>query len=80
MLLQNLKQAFIKEFFIYMAMLMLLTVLMHSDILSSPFTRFEMMSEKENYSHPLLYTGVIYSIFFIIRKLLDLIIGLFEKK
>lgn len=53
---------------------------MHSDLLSNPSARFDMMFEKENYAHPFLYTFIIYSIFFIIRKVLDFIIGLFENK
>jgi hypothetical protein len=53
---------------------------MHSDILTAPSLRFERMFEKENYTHPFVYTLVIYSIFFIIKKVLDFIIGLFEKK
>jgi hypothetical protein len=80
MILKNLKEAFKKEFFIYMAMLLILTVLMHSDILMHPASRFQFMIEKENYTHPFLYTAIIYTVFFIIRKILDLIIGLFEKK
>ena len=80
MTVQTLKKAFLKAFFVYISMFILLTVLMHSDILSEPFLRFEMMSEKENYTHPFIYTGIIYAIFFMIKTLLDFIIGFFEKK
>ncbi len=55
-------------------------VLMHSDLLSEPSGRFQLMYEKGNYAHPFLYTFIIYSILFIIRKILDFIIGLFETK
>jgi len=74
------KHAIKREIIIYLIMLFVLALVMHSDLLSDPFSRFQMMSEKENYSHPFLYTFVIYSILLIIRKTLDFIIGLFEKK
>jgi len=74
------KLAIKKEILIYLGMLFVLSVVMHSDLLSSPSSRFDMMLEKENYSHPFLYVFFVYSIFFIIRKILDFIIGLFEKK
>jgi len=80
MTLKNIKNSLKKSLFIYMAMLVIFTVLMHSDILSNPSSRFQLMIEKENYTHPFLYTAIIYSIFFSIKKVLDFIVGLFEKK
>jgi hypothetical protein len=79
-MLQKFKQAIKLEFFIYIIMLLFLTIVMHSDILSDPSSRFQFMYEKGNYSHPFLYTFIIYIILFIIRKTLDFIIGLFETK
>ena len=79
-MLQKFKLAIKREALIYIVMLLVLTLVMHNDILSDPASRFGIMFEKGNYSHPLLYTFVIYSIIFIIRKILDFIIGLFEKK
>jgi hypothetical protein len=79
-MLQKFKLAIKREIIIYIVMLLLLTIVMHNDLLSSPSSRFEIMYEKGNYSHPFLYTFVIYSILLIIRKILDFIIGLFEKK
>jgi len=69
-----------REILIYLAMLFVLSLVMHSELLGSPLLRFQMMQDKENYFHPLLYTFVIYSILFIFRKILDFILGLFEKK
>jgi len=74
------KIAIKREIFIFLLILFILTLVMHSDLLSNPSARFDMMFEKENYAHPFLYTFIIYSIFFIIRKVLDFIIGLFENK
>ena len=80
MMLQKFKLALKREILIYIVMLLVLTLVMHADLLSDPFSRFDIMVEKGNYSHPFLYTFVIYSILLIIRKTLDFIIGLFEKK
>ena len=77
--MKNFKVALKREFFIYIAILILLTLVMHSDLLSNPSSRFEMMYEKGNYTHPFLYSFVIYSIFFVLKKILDFIIHLFEK-
>ncbi len=79
MMLEKFKRSIKKEFFIYVAMLLILTVLMHADILSNPSARFQMMHERGDYSHPFLYTFILYSVLFIFRKILDFIIGLFEK-
>lgn len=79
-MLQKFKLAIKREVIIYIIMLLVLTLVMHFDLLTDPASRFEIMVEKGNYSHPFIYTFVIYSILFIIRKILDFIIGLFEKK
>ena len=79
-MLQKFKLALKREILIYIAMLLVLTLVMHADLLSDPSSRFDIMVEKGNYSHPFLYTFVLYSILLIIRKTLDFIIGLFEKK
>lgn len=74
------KSALRKEFFIYLATLFILIVIAHSDMLSDPFARFDLMAQKENFFHPLVYSFAIYSIIFVIRKLIDLIGKLFERK
>jgi len=79
-LMETFRAGLKKEFFIYLIMLFLLALISHSDLLSSPSERFIMMMEKGNYFHPFLYAFVIYSILFIIRKILDVILGVFEKK
>jgi hypothetical protein len=77
--MEKFKLAIKKEIFIYIIMFFFLTLIMHSDLLGDPSSRFVMMYEKGNYFHPFLYTFVIYSILFIVRKILDFIIGLFEQ-
>ena len=76
----QLKQTIRKEFFIYLATLLVLIVIAHSDILTDPVARFKLMGEKENYTHPLLYSFVIYAVIFVLRKTIDFVVGLFEKK
>ena len=49
-----------KELIIYTALLTLLIVLMHPDLLSHPTARLGLMQEKGNYIHPLLYTFFVY--------------------
>ena len=77
---KSLKQVIKKEFFIYLATLLVLIVIAHSDMLTDPMARFELMSEKENYTHPLLYSFIIYAVIFILRKTIDFVVRLFEKK
>ena len=79
-MLQKFKLALKREALIYIVMLLVLALVMHLDLLNNPVSRFEIMVEKGNYSHPFLYTFFIYAILFIIRKVLDFIIGLFEKR
>ncbi|CAA6813359.1 MAG: Unknown protein [uncultured Sulfurovum sp.] len=69
-----------KELFIYFLIFFVFTLIMHSDILTNPLSRIDMMTAKENYSHPFVYSFVLYFILFIIRKFVGFIIGLFEKK
>jgi len=74
------KKAIIKEFSIYLLTLLVLALIMHFDLLSDPSSRLQTMQEKENYSHPFLYAFVVYSVFFILRKTIDFVTGLFQKK
>ena len=80
MKVNNLKTALKKEFFIYLATLFVLIIIAHSDILSDPLARLDLMSQKENFSHPFIYSFIIYGVIFILRKLIDFLSGLFEKK
>ncbi len=79
-MLRKFKQEVKKEFFIYLVIFFILALISHSDLLTNPSARFQMLREKENYFHPFLYTLILYTILFIIRKVLDFIIGLFEHK
>ena len=69
-----------KELLIYLSILIVLMLIMHIDLLSDPSARLQAMQEKENYTHPFLYSFVVYAVFLIVRKTIDLITGLFQKK
>lgn len=74
------KKVLIKELLIYLSILLALALIMHIDLLSDPSARLQAMQEKENYTHPLLYSFVVYTVILIVRKTIDFIAGLFEKK
>ena len=79
-MLEKFKHAIKKEALIYLATLLILALIMHIDLLSDPLSRLNIMQEKENYFHPFLYSFIIYAVIFILRKIIDFIMGLFEKK
>ena len=79
-MLEKFKLAIKKEALIYLATLLILALIMHIDLLSDPFSRLSSMQEKENYFHPFLYSFIIYTIILILRKIIDFIMSLFEKK
>ena len=77
---EKFKKILKREFLYYLLTLLILALIMHFDLLSDPSARFELMQEKGNYSHPFLYGFIIYSIILVFRKIIDFIMGLFEKK
>lgn len=79
-MMQKFKRAIKKEFLYFLLTLIILTLILHIDILSDPAARFSLMLEKENYFHPIFYSSIVYGALFILRKAIDFIVGLFEKK
>ena len=79
-MLEKLKHALKKEALIYLGTLLILALVMHIDLLSDPLSRLSTMQEKGNYFHPFIYSFFIYAIILILRKMIDFIMGLFEKK
>lgn len=69
-----------KEFTIYTALLSILILLMHPDLLSNPTTRLGLMQDLGNYIHPLLYTLFVYLILYFVRFVFGFIWKLFKKK
>ncbi|CAA6808097.1 MAG: Unknown protein [uncultured Sulfurovum sp.] len=68
-----------KELFFYFVIFIVLALISHSDLLSEPLVRLELLIDQENYLHPFLYTFVVYSFILLVRKILDFILGIFEK-
>ena len=77
--MEKFKHALKKEALYYLLTILILALIMHFDLLSDPLARFELMQEKGNYSHPFIYSFVIYSVILILRKIIDFIMGIFEK-
>lgn len=49
-----------KELLIYLAILILSALILHPDLLTDPLKRIEMMSERANYYHPVVFSLAIY--------------------
>jgi len=79
-MLEKFKLALKKEVLIYLVTLLILALIMHIDLLSDPLARLSTMHEKGNYFHPFIYSFIIYAVILILRKIIDFIMGLFEKK
>ena len=69
-----------KELIVYTALLTVLILLMHPDILSEPTVRLGLMQEHGNYIHPLLYTFIIYLVLFFFRAIFGFIMKFFDKR
>lgn len=63
------------ELIYFCAILLILALLQHSDLLHSPLQRANLMMEKENYFHPLLWAFVVYVVIGFFR----LVVKLFRK-
>ena len=79
-MVERFKLAIKKEALYYLLTLLVLALIMHIDLLSDPLARFHTMQEKGNYSHPFLYSFIIYGVILIFRKIIDFIMGLFKEK
>jgi len=79
-MINKFKHAIKKELLYYFLTLLVLALIMHIDLLSDPLSRLQMMQEKENYTHPFLYSFVIYFIILVLRKIIDFVAGILEKK
>ncbi len=79
-MVEKFKHVIKRELLYYLLTLLVLALIMHIDLLSDPSARLNLMHEKENYSHPFIYSFVIYIVILIIRKIIDFVTGLFEKK
>jgi len=67
------------ELLYYVAILLLLALVQHSDLLTAPLERFEQMQHNANYFHPLLYALVVYFVIACIRVIVKFILFLKNK-
>ena len=79
-MIEKFKSSIKREIIYYIITLVVLALIMHFDLLSNPLARFEEMENRGNYSHPFIYAFAVYIIIFIIRKIIDFFIGIFQKK
>lgn len=56
-----------KELLLYLGILLLSALAFHSDLLSNPTARLEMMSERANYYHPLVFGFGVYLVIGVFR-------------
>ena len=79
-MIEKFKSSIKKEIIYYIITLIVLTFVMHFDLLSNPLARLEEMQNRENYSHPFVYAFAVYAVIFIIRKIIDFFTAIFQKK
>ncbi|CAA6809290.1 MAG: Unknown protein [uncultured Sulfurovum sp.] len=77
--MEKFKSILKKELLFYLVIFIVLALISHGDLLNNPLARLELLIDQGNYLHPFFYTFVVYSLILIVRKILDFIIGLFEK-
>jgi hypothetical protein len=56
-----------KEVVIYFVLLLFSALLIHSDLLTKPAVRLEMMSDRSNYYHPFVFGFILYLVVGIFR-------------
>jgi hypothetical protein len=68
------------ELIYFLALLLILSFLQHSDLLSSPLQRFNLMIDQGNFIHPFIWTFGLYILIGFIRLIIKYIIFLKNKK
>jgi hypothetical protein len=68
----------IRETAIFMLLLVTLALLMHPDLFGNPGQRIALMQERDVYTHPLLYTALIYIILLLLRLIVRAVRRLFR--
>jgi len=73
------KKVMIREAVIYAVLLILLSLLMHPDLLSDMSNRLVHLHELGNYYHPIIYTFIVYILLLIIRLTINRVIFFVKK-
>ena len=58
------------ELLYFTLILILLALLQHADLLTSPMQRIDTMTQKGNFFHPLLWTSIVYLVVGLIRLII----------
>lgn len=67
------------ELLYFLAILIVLAILQHSDLLTAPLERINTMTQKGNYFHPLLWSSIVYVIIGLIRLIVKYLFYLKNK-
>ena len=70
----------IKELIFFAILIAILALVQHGDLLTEPLERFSLMQEKENYLHPFLWVGIVYSVLLVLRLVLKFILRFTRKR
>jgi len=68
------------ELIFFTILLIILAFIQHSDLLTNPSDRIELMTQRENYLHPFLWVALIYIVLLVVRLILKFILKLFKKR
>lgn len=58
------------ELLLFTLLLIVLALLQHSDLLTAPLKRLDLMADRDNYLHPILWTSIVYLILGFIRLII----------
>ncbi|MBD3824264.1 MAG: hypothetical protein IE916_07125 [Epsilonproteobacteria bacterium] len=67
------------EIIYFVGILVVLALIQHPDLLSSPSTRIEQLQLSGDYLHPLLFTSIVYVVVGIFRAIVGFILKLRKK-
>lgn len=68
------------ELVYFFLIVVVLALLFHSDLLTSPLVRLDKMSQMGNYLHPFLWSGILYGLIAVVRLIVAGIQILTRKK
>jgi hypothetical protein len=68
------------ELLYFMALLLILALMQHPDLLSSPLERINLMAEKGNFIHPFLWTSGVYLVVGLVRLIVKYALYLKNRK
>ncbi|MBU0719768.1 hypothetical protein KJ877_00345 [bacterium] len=67
------------ELIYFFAIVFILALLQHPDLLSSPLERLQKMHQAQNYLHPLMWSFIIYAVLGIFRAIIGFVLHIKNK-